>query len=527
MDELVFEAAHMRTGLWIFSVAVIAAVAVGIPYAMLFSTADRGVVAVHSIALSSSIALCTTILALCIGTLGALAAAQFSRASVVLLDVILLFQLTIPHFVIGAGWKTIVGRTGIQLCSQCNFSGLMPLLFTFTMAFTPLVYFGQRTALRSVSPREVDAARVAGLHGWALFRTVYQPRLVLFAPALGAFIFSVTLSDPVTPNVMAPRASLAATRVWFQGDQAWTALALTLPVALAVVVAGLTYMRLLRGNPALVELLHRTIDTPGQQHHAVGAQVRAPQMVLRLLGAVAGSFVVVTAYRGFVHGSEAPMGNAVVNTVGLAFLVLLCSLLLSAVALGARRSCGLRWGRLGRRSIDAVFALLALLPGAAIGCGLRITAHHPGVHGPWASLSLVLLACLPTSLAMTYFLMVYIGPLMSRSEYMVSLLQGVSPLRAVASIVLPRSTNVVILGFLMVFSNASVLAMPLLWVGSPDTPLLMLRLFTLLDAANYPAALYISMTVSLFIVSLAGAIVVSINGVGLGGFARKQVTPWR
>lgn len=50
----------MRTGLWIFSVAVIAAVAVGIPYAMLFSTADMGVVAVHSIALSSSIALCTT-----------------------------------------------------------------------------------------------------------------------------------------------------------------------------------------------------------------------------------------------------------------------------------------------------------------------------------------------------------------------------------------------------------------------------------------------------------------------------------
>nr|CAB0846797.1 transporter [Corynebacterium diphtheriae] len=108
-----------------------------------------------------------------------------------------------------------------------------------------------------------------------------------------------------------------------------------------------------------------------------------------------------------------------------------------------------------------------------------------------------------------------------------SLLQGVGPLRAVASIVLPRSTNVVILGFLMVFSNASVLAVPLLWVSSPDTPLLMLRLFTLLDAANYPAALYISMTVSLFIVSLAGAIVVSINGVGLAAFARKQVAPWR
>lgn len=517
----------MRTGLWIFSVVAIAAVAVGIPYAMLLKAAGSGTTSVAPIILSSAIALCTTFLAVGIGTVGALAAAQFSRTAVLLLDVILLFQLTIPHFVIGAGWKTIMGRTGIHLCSQCNFSGLGPLLFTFTVAFTPLAYFVQRTALRSVPPDEVDAARVAGLHGWALFRAVYQPRLVLFAPALAVFIFSAALSDPVTPNVMAPRASLAATRVWFQGDQAGTALALTLPVAGAVVVAGLVYARLLRSNPALVELLHFAGDSSGQPHRAVGTQVRAPQAVLCLLGAVAGLFVLVAAYRGFVHGSETPMGNAVVNTVGLAFLMLLCSLLLSAVALGARRSCGLRWGWMGRRSIDAVFALLALSPGAAIGCGLQIASNHPGVHRPWASLSLVLLACLPSSLAMTYFLMVYIGPLMSRSEYMVSLLQGVGPLRAVASIVLPRSTNVVILGFLMVFSNASVLAVPLLWVSSPDTPLLMLRLFTLLDAANYPAALYISMTVSLFIVSLAGAIVVSINGVGLAAFARKQVAPWR
>lgn len=517
----------MRTGLWIFSVVAIAAVAVGIPYAMLLKAAGTGTAAVAPIILSSIIALCATLLAVGIGTVGALAAAQFSRTAVLLLDVILLFQLTIPHFVIGAGWKTIMGRTGIHLCSQCNFSGLGPLLFTFTVAFTPLAYFVQRTALRSVSSREVDAARVAGLPGWALFRAVYQPRLVLFAPALAVFIFSAALSDPVTPNVMAPRASLAATRVWFQGDQAGTALALTLPVAGAVVVAGLVYARLLRSNPALVELLHFAGNSSGQPHRAVGAQVRAPQAVLCFLGAVAGLFVLVAAYRGFVHGSETPMGNAVVNTVGLAFLVLLCSLLLSTVALGARRSCGLRWGWLGRRGIDAVFALLALSPGAAIGCGLQIASNHPGVDGPWASLSLVLLACLPSSLAMTYFLMVYIGPLMSRSEYMVSLLQGVGPLRAVASIVLPRSTNVVILGFLMVFSNASVLAVPLLWVSSPDTPLLMLRLFTLLDAANYPAALYISMTVSLFIVSLAGAIVVSINGVGLAAFARKQVASWR
>lgn len=517
----------MRTGLWIFSVVVIAAVAVGLPYAMLLRTAGADTASITPIILSSAIALCTTLLAVGIGTVGALAAAQFSRTAVLALDVILLFQLTIPHFVIGAGWKNIMGRTGIHMCSQCNFSGLLPLLFTFTVAFTPLAYFVQRTALRSVSSREVDAARVAGLHGWALFRAVYQPRLVLFAPALGVFIFSAALSDPVTPNVMAPRASLAATRVWFQGDQAWTALMLTLPVAFAVIVAGLLYVRLLRSNPALVELLRFSGDVSGQPHRAVGAQVRAPQALLYLLGAVSGLFVLVAAFRGFVRGSDTPMGNALVNTVGLAFLVLLCSLLLSAVALGARRSCGLRWGWLGRRGVDAVFALLALLPGAAIGCGLRIASNHPGVHGPWASLSLVLLACLPSSLAMTYFLMVYIGPLMSRSEYMVSLLQGVGPLRAVASIVLPRSTNVVILGFLMVFSNASVLAVPLLWVSSPDTPLLMLRLFTLLDAANYPAALYISMTVSLFIVSLAGAIVVSINGAGLGAFARKQVTPWR
>lgn len=46
----------MRTGLWIFSVVAIAAVAVGIPYAMLLKAAGTGTAAVAPIILSSTIA---------------------------------------------------------------------------------------------------------------------------------------------------------------------------------------------------------------------------------------------------------------------------------------------------------------------------------------------------------------------------------------------------------------------------------------------------------------------------------------
>lgn len=528
----------MRTWLWILSVVVIASVVMGIPYAALVTTAESGIPSWKPLLNSSMIALFATCTALVIGTVSALAAAQFRRRTVIALDLLFLFQLTIPHFVIGAGWRTILGRTGASswsgfLCQNCSFTGLVPLLFTYTMAFAPLAYFGQRTALRSVSATEVDAARVAGLYGWRLFTTVYWQRLVLVAPALFAFIFSAIISDPVTPNIISPRIPVTATDVWFSsnafGDknlEATMALLLNIPVVLVVLSVACFYAYLLRRSPALTQLLRINSPQRSSSQQPVGSSARMPTTTVVLVGSVALLFISILAFRGFAADPATPISSAIINTMGLAFLVLLCSLVLSAIALGTRRSCGNRWGLLGRRGVDVVFALMALSPGASIGCGLRIAANQPGIHSAWSSLWFIVLACLPSSLAMTYFLMVYIGPFVSRSEFLVSLLQGVGPLRAVTSTVLPRSTNVLIIGFLTIFSNASVLAVPLLWVSSPDLPLIMLRLFTLLDAAKYSAAFQISMTVSIVIVSIAGAILVGINGIGLSFSTKRRNLSW-
>lgn len=528
----------MRTWLWILCVAIIAAVVMGTPYTALVTTAGSDIPSLKPLLNSSMIAVSATCAAVAIGTVVALAAAQFRRRTVIALDLLFLFQLTIPHFVIGAGWRTILGRTGIAqfshfLCQNCSFTGVFPLLFTYTMAFAPLAYFGQRTALRSVSSTEVDAARVAGLYGRRLFAIVYWKRLALVAPALFAFIFSAIISDPVTPNIISPHIPMTATDVWFSSNafgnkhlEATMALLLNIPVVLVIVSVAFLYIHLLRRSPALTQLLRGNGTQRSWPYPPVGSSARIPAIIVALVGSVALLFIMILAFRGFAADPATPISSAIINTMGLAFLVLLCSLILSSVALGTRRSCGMRWGLLGRRGVDVVFALMALLPGASIGCGLRIAANQPGIHSAWSSLWFIVLACLPSSLAMTYFLMVYIGPFVSRSEFLVALLQGVGPLRAVTSTILPRSTNVLIIGFLTIFSNASVLAVPLLWVSSPDVPLIMLRLFTLLDAAKYSAAFQISMTVSIVIVSIAGAILVGINGIGVSFSSKRRNVSW-
>lgn len=529
------------------TITTIFVIVLGLPYGALIQAALADTSALHGLPLtplmtSSAIALIATLATTALGTIGALAATRCGRMGVVTLDMMLLFQLTIPHPVIGAGWKVILGRTGVLPWPLTDdFTGLTALTFTFITSFLPLAYFAQRTALAPIDAREVNAARLGGAHGWSLFRLIYLPRLALFTPAICVFIFSAILSDPITPNIIAPRTPTAATTIWFsshsygnQGEEAWLALLLTLPVLAVFGLAAAYYIRLLRRMPGIIQLIRTTHRTPEPGHeHAIGATTRTPQWILACGIAFSAIFLTLATHRGITEGGQPPIGDAVMNTVGLSFIVLICSLALSATALAARATSGNHLGWIGRRLIDATFALIATAPGATIGCGLRIIATQPSLDSPAnpaAAFAAVVLACLPSSLAITYFLLVYIGPLMSQGEYRTALLQGVGPIRATTSIVLPRSAHLLILGFLAVFSNTTVLAVPLLWVSTPDTPLLILRLFMLLDAANHPAALSISITVSLFIVGIAAIVGVGVGGVGgIGGVGNRRGvdTHWR
>ena len=530
------------------TITTIFVIVLGLPYGALIQAALADTSALHGLPLtplltSSAIALIATLATTALGTIGALAATRCGRMGVVTLDMMLLFQLTIPHPVIGAGWKVILGRTGVLPWPLTDdFTGLTALTFTFITSFLPLAYFAQRTALALIDTREVNAARLGGAHGWSLFRLIYLPRLALFTPAICVFTFSAILSDPITPNIIAPRTPIVATTIWFsshsygnQGEEAWLALLLTLPILAAFGLAAAYYVQLLRRMPGIIQLIRTTHRTPEPgREHAIGATTRTPQWILACGIAFSATFLTLATHRGITEGGQPPIGDAVMNTVGLSFIVLICSLPLSPTALAARATSGNHLGWIGRRLIDATFALIATAPGATIGCGLRIIATQPSLDSPAnpaAAFAAVVLACLPSSLAITYFLLVYIGPLMSQGEYRTALLQGVGPIRATTSIVLPRSAHLLILGFLAVFSNTTVLAVPLLWVSTPDTPLLILRLFMLLDAANYPAALSISITVSLFIVGIAAIVGVGVGGVGVGvggvGNRRGVDTHWR
>lgn len=527
------------------TITTIFVIVLGLPYGALIHVALADTGALRDLPLTplvtgSAVAFTATLATTTLGTIGALAATRCGRMGVVTFDMMLLFQLTIPHPVIGAGWKVILGRTGaLPWPLNDDFTGLTALTFTFITSFLPLAYFAQRTALAPIDAREVNAARLGGAHGWSLFRLIYLPRLALFTPAICVFTFSAILSDPITPNIIAPRTPTAATTIWFsshsygnQSEEAWLALLLTLPILAAFGLAAAYYVRLLRRMPGLIQLIRTTHRTPEPgREHAVGATTRTPQWILACGIAFSATFLTLATHRGITEGGQPPIGDAVMNTVGLSFIVLICSLALSATALAARATSGTHLGWIGRRLIDATFALTATAPGATIGCGLRIITTQPSLDSPAASFAAVVLACLPSSLAITYFLLVYIGPLMSQGEYLTALLQGVGPIRATTSIVLPRSAHLLILGFLAVFSNTTVLAVPLLWVSTPDTPLLILRLFMLLDAANHPAALSISITVSLFIVGIAAIVGVGVGGVGnrrgVDTHWRKDHQPWQ
>ncbi|MBO3130198.1 hypothetical protein [Dermatophilus congolensis] len=451
-----------------------------------------------------------------IGATTAICATMLSSRAQTLLDALFLFQLTIPPFIIGSLLKLILGRTSplTHLIPTTEFTGPTALILTYAIALTPPAHFGIRVALRGITASHIDAARVAGLYGPHLLKIVLGHRLALATPCLIAFLFSIAMSDPVTPALVAPRLPFAASEIWFRAHafdqahlEAGQALLLVIPHICVLAAALCTCRRLLLRNPELPESF-RLHTTTADWSRPVGSHTWIPTTIVTIAATTSATLITVMILIGSQSRGGPAITEVVINTMGLAFLVLALALALASVALHIRKHLGRAWGRHARRTIDALFLTLLTLPGATIGTGLRLSIHNPNpTLGNYTDTRLagLLLACLPAALALTYLLTVIIGPVLSRDDYEIALLQGVRPLAAFIEVVLPRSTNIVICGFLVVFSQCAALAAPLLWVSPPDTPLVMLRLFKLLDAADYPDAFRISATVSILVATLAAA----------------------
>jgi iron(III) transport system permease protein len=289
-----------------------------------------------------------------------------------------LVGMFVPLPVYAVAWQAVLGgwlpalalEPGAVAWRAWN-TGLLPAGFVHGMAGVPWVAWVVADGLaRSDADLEDDATQLGGV--WAVLRRVVLPRVTLAALVAGGWVTVQTATEIPVSDAMMVRtfAEEVYTQMVGGGDGVASAVAVTVPVWLAGVLAGLVMTRRVRVSP--------TVSAP--------RPVRVPAWV----GWVATPFAwgAVLLFAGLplaalvrkacgTDPSVVALGQQLWTVIRADGPLLLSSVLWAAVtgvvvAAAARWAC---WAAAGSRRFAAfLFALcvlLSLTPGPLIGVGLK------------------------------------------------------------------------------------------------------------------------------------------------------------
>ena len=192
----------------------------------------------------------------------------------------------------------------------------------------------------------------------------------------------------------------------------------------------------------------------------------------------------------------------VANTVLLALVTVLLALVICGSALWLRSQ-----NRRSRGLLDGIIAVFFLIPGASYGAGLSLA--YGSQRGeisllPWISASqiglngtqLAICSFLTGSIPLLYYTLLAIGGSWPRRTIDTARSFGANSIKTARAVLIPASAHIVSLSLAVTAASSTVMVAPLMWVTSPETPLVVPHLIALIDHRQYEQASAMALSVS-------------------------------
>lgn len=485
----------------------------------------------RTMAVSFALALAVTI----IGTALALALALTARTLPWgwrrLLDAGIGGLLLAPPYVVAAAVVATGGRGGLLTAMLPEVYGAPGMMFAMIVAHLPIPYLTIRVAWRGVDPRLVEMARVNGARAADVIRLVLLPPLRGPLGVAAALLFVSALSDPSIPAVLRGRVPTLAHTAYIEviawggeGTAAFIAVLLTLPV-LPVVLA--LWRR--RENGTLVYPWQGRGVSPRLvlPHSILVTSCRLLSVLILSVVMVLGVAAVATMLRAQESLFTPAMSEVIGSTVRYALIALLLALPLGLLTAWASE----RGGRLLGHGVDLLQTSLLLMPGTSLGIAIFL-AYGFGTRTPFGELPALVggasLASGSVALIAVFMApavpMVHLAARAGQRRVPLAVRETASVLgagrrRVTLQFVLPQTSALIAATAAAVAARNIVSVAPVVFVTTPDAPMVASFALDLLDRAALEQTFALTGIVAV-LVGGASALVASASAAALSGWAR-------
>ncbi|GAA1306363.1 ABC transporter permease [Brachybacterium tyrofermentans] len=517
-----------------------AAVVVGWPVLRMVSQAIAAVATTgvvpglgRTLAVSLALAVVVTVIGTAVGLALALTARTLSRGWRRVLDATIGGLLLVPPYVVAAAVVAVGGRGGLLTGILPDVYGALGMTLAMVVAHLPIPYLTIRMAWREVDPRLVEMSRVTGARAAEVIRLVLLPPLRVPLAVSTALLVVSALSDPSIPAVLRGRMPTLAHTAYIEviawggeSTAALIAVLLTLPV-LPLLLA----MWRRREAGALVD--------PWQGHGA------SPRLVLPRSILVHGcrvlSVLVLAVVLLLMLASAATMIRARGSLLTPTMMDVIGSTVRYAlVALGLAVPVGLMtaWasdqgGTRLARGVDLLQTSLLLMPGTTLGIAIFLAygfetptpfGQLPALVGgaSLASGSVALVAVFMAPAVPMVHLAARAGQRRApRALHETAKVLGAGRRRITLQLVVPQTGALVAATAAAVAARNIVSVTPVVFVSTPDAPMVASFALDLLDRAALEQTFALTGIVAL-LVGGASALVASASVAALGARARSS-----
>lgn len=482
-----------------------------------------------SLALAVAVSVIGTGLALAL----ALTARTIPRRGRRLLDATIGGLLLVPPYVAAAAVVAVGGRGGLLTAMLPEVYGAPGMAFAMVVAHLPIPYLTIRLAWRQVDPRLVEMSRVNGARAAEVIRLVLLPPLRGPLAVSAALLFVSALSDPSIPAVLRGRVPTLAHTAYIEviawggeSTAALIAVLLTVPVLPIILVL---WRR--REDGALVD----PWQGPGASPRLVlprsllvlACQVLSALVLAIVLILVLAAVMTMAQARGSLLTPT--MRDVIGSTVRYTLVALLLALPVGLLTAWASD----RGGRRLARGVDLLQTSLLLMPGTTLGIAIFL-AYGFGTRTPIGELpALVGGASLASgSVALVAVFMAPAVPMVHlaaragqrrvpRTLHETARVLGAGHRRITLQLVLPQAGALVAAAAAAVAARNIVSVSPVVFVSTPDAPMVASFALDLLDRAALEQTFALTGIVAL-LVGGASALAASASAAALGGRARTS-----
>lgn len=481
----------------------------------------------HAALISTVLSLVVSVLATALGLALALTARTLPRPARRMLDGLIGGLVLVPPYTVAAAIVAVGGRSGRFTAVLPDVYGLLGMSVAMVIAHLPIPYLIIRVAWRGIDPRLVEAARVNGARAGDVIRLVLLPPLRGPLGVAAALTFVSTLSDPSIPAVLRGQVPTLAHTAYIEVI-AWSGEGAAPLIAVLLVLPVI---------PVLLALWRRSAQ-PLLRTQWMGRGA-SPTLVLprsslvllcRMLSALVLCCVLVlalTAVASIVRAQgelvTPAMGSVIASTVRYALAALMLAAPLGVLTAWATRRLGERIAR----GADLLQVALLLLPDTTLGIAFFL-AYGLETATPWGDLpalvggaslgsGAVALVIAFTAQAVPFVHLAARAGQRSapRDVQETARLLGAGRRRRALQFGLPHAGALVAATATAVTARNIVSVAPIVFVSTPDAPMVASFALDLLDRASFEQTFALTGIVAA-LVAAAGALVSAAGSAALG-----------